>query len=108
MGIVMIKCPRTGHAISTGMTADKETFRSSAVFFARAYCSICEANHEWFAKEAWVDEPRRRSRDPRAAMHNAVEALEKEGARWPSSRTSWPVAGRAVMPRVSPRFLRFG
>jgi len=28
-----------------------------AVFFARAYCSICQANHEWYAKDAWVYEP---------------------------------------------------
>lgn len=59
MGVVMIKCPQTGRAISTGMTAERESFRCSAVFFARSYCAICETNHEWFAREAWVDEPRR-------------------------------------------------
>lgn len=57
MGIVMIKCPQTGREISTGIKADRERFRRSAVFFARTYCSICQANHEWFAKEAWVYEP---------------------------------------------------
>jgi hypothetical protein len=118
MGVVMIKCPRTGRAISTGMTADRDTFRSSAVFFARAYCAICQANHEWFAREAWVDEPRRRSRDQRATMYETIEALkievleikvlEKDSARRPSSRTSWAVTGRAKAPRVSPRLLRFG
>lgn len=112
MGVVMIKCPRTGRAISTGMTADKETFRSSAVFFARAYCSLCEANHEWFAREAWVDEPRQRSREPRATMHDAVEAVERKTAHWRPSRTPWTVTGGAVAPRVSRRLsarvLRFG
>jgi hypothetical protein len=57
VGIVMIKCPQTGRAIPTGIKADRENFRCSAVFFARTYCSICQANHEWFAKEAWVYEP---------------------------------------------------
>ena len=57
MGIVMIKCPQTGRAIPTGIKADHESFRSSAVFFARTYCSICRTNHEWFAKEAWLHEP---------------------------------------------------
>jgi hypothetical protein len=57
MGIVMIKCPQTGREIPTGIKADRERFRCSAVFFARTYCSICQANHEWFAKEAWVYEP---------------------------------------------------
>jgi hypothetical protein len=39
--------------------ADREIFRCSAVFFARTHCSICRANHEWFAKEVWVYEPSR-------------------------------------------------
>jgi hypothetical protein len=59
MGMVMIKCPQTGSAIPTGIKADRERFRCSAVFFARTYCSICDANHEWFAKDAWVYEPTR-------------------------------------------------
>jgi hypothetical protein len=54
----MIKCPQTGRAIPTGMKADRDKFRRSAVFFARAYCSICQTNHEWFAREAWGYEPR--------------------------------------------------
>ena len=58
MGIVMIKCPQTGRAIPTGIKADRESFRRSAAFFARTHCSICQTNHDWFAKEAWVYEPR--------------------------------------------------
>jgi hypothetical protein len=57
VGIVMIKCPRTGRTIPTGMKADREKFRSSTVFFARTYCSICQASHEWFARDAWICEP---------------------------------------------------
>ena len=57
MGIIMIKCPQTGRAIPTGIKADRESFRCSAVFFARTHCSICQTNHDWFAKEAWVYEP---------------------------------------------------
>ena len=57
VGMIMIKCPQTGRAIPTGMKADRESFRRSAVFFARTHCSICETNHDWFAKEAWVHEP---------------------------------------------------
>jgi hypothetical protein len=58
MGVVMIKCPETGRAIPTGMKANREKFRSSPVFFGRTFCSICEASHEWFARETWVHEPR--------------------------------------------------
>ena len=57
MGVAMITCPETGHAIPTGIKADRESFRCSAVFFARTYCSLCRTNHEWFAKEAWLCEP---------------------------------------------------
>jgi hypothetical protein len=56
MGAVMIKCPDTGHHIKTGMVADRTSFERTPVFFARAYCSICRREHEWFAKEAWVCE----------------------------------------------------
>ena len=67
MGEVMIKCPGTGHAIPTGMKADRESFRSSPVFFARTFCLICQTNHEWFAREAWVDEPKETWRTEAAA-----------------------------------------
>jgi hypothetical protein len=52
----MIKCPRTGQHIRTGMTADRRSFETTPVFFARAYCPICRREHEWFAKDAWVSE----------------------------------------------------
>ena len=58
MGIVMIKCGQTGRAISTGIKADRDSFRRTPVFFARTRCPICEIYHEWFAREAWVDESR--------------------------------------------------
>ena len=57
MGMVMVKCPQTGHAIPTGIKIDRESFRRSPVFFARTRCLICHTDHSWFAREAWVDEP---------------------------------------------------
>jgi hypothetical protein len=56
MGAVMIKCPDTGRDIATGMVADRVSFNSTPVFFARVHCPLCGAEHEWFAKEAWVCE----------------------------------------------------
>lgn len=55
--MVMINCPKTGTAIPTGLKADRDSFRSSAVFFARAFCPDCRAAHEWFARDAWLQEP---------------------------------------------------
>jgi hypothetical protein len=54
MGTVMVKCPDTGHDISTGIVADRASFNATPVFFARVYCPMCRTEHEWFAKEAWV------------------------------------------------------
>ena len=54
MGIVMIRCPKTRRAISTGIQADRATFHSTPVFFSRTACPLCRTTHEWFAKDAWV------------------------------------------------------
>jgi hypothetical protein len=54
MGVIMIRCPKTRHAISTGKRIEPATFRSSPVFFSRTYCPFCRSTHEWFAKDAWV------------------------------------------------------
>ena len=54
MGIVMIRCPETRRAISTGIQADRETFHATPVFFSRTACPLCRTTHEWFAKDAWV------------------------------------------------------
>ncbi len=62
MGIVMVKCPQTGHDISTGIIADRDSFNATPVFFSQVYCPLCRVEHEWFAKEAWVCDPRRSHR----------------------------------------------
>jgi hypothetical protein len=54
MGIVMIKCPETGLDIPTGLIADRASFQAQPVFFARVLCPVCNRQHEWFAKDAWV------------------------------------------------------
>lgn len=56
MGAVMIKCPATGKGIPTGMRADRKSFSRTPVFIAHAYCPFCRTQHEWFAKDAWVEE----------------------------------------------------
>jgi len=54
MGILMIRCPKTGLTMSTGWQVEAAVFRASPVFFSRTYCSHCRTVHEWFAKDAWV------------------------------------------------------
>jgi hypothetical protein len=54
MGLVMIRCPVTGRTISTGIKANQYSFNRSPVFFGHTFCPICQKNHDWFAKDAWV------------------------------------------------------
>lgn len=54
MSVVMIKCPNTGVAISTGIKTSPSTFHHSPVFFGCTRCPICQTNHEWFARDAWL------------------------------------------------------
>ena len=56
MGSVVIRCPATGRTIPTGIEADRLKFACSPVFFSDAYCPMCNANHRWFARDAWVEE----------------------------------------------------
>ncbi|WOH71320.1 hypothetical protein RX330_23885 [Bradyrhizobium sp. NDS-1] len=56
MGMIMVKCPKTGRAIPTGIKSDRETFLRSIVFFGNTRCPTCQADHSWFAREAWVEE----------------------------------------------------
>jgi hypothetical protein len=56
VGVLMIRCSKTGRAISTGRHVEAAAFRSSPVFFGQTYCPHCDAPHEWFAGDAWVCE----------------------------------------------------
>ena len=67
LGLVMVKCPRTGQAIPTGIKIDRESFGRRPVFFSRTRCVICHTDHPWFAREAWVEEPATRVRHHHAS-----------------------------------------
>jgi hypothetical protein len=42
MGVLMIRCSKTGRAISTGTYVESAVFRSSPVFFGQTYCPHCD------------------------------------------------------------------
>jgi len=54
MGMLMIRCPKTGRAIFTGRYIEYRAFRTIPVFFSRTYCPHCRVKHEWFVTDAWV------------------------------------------------------
>jgi hypothetical protein len=56
MGAVMIRCPKTGQAIRTGIVAERRAFAATPVFYSATFCPACRTKHEWFAKDAWVVE----------------------------------------------------
>ena len=56
MSMLMIRCPKTGQAISTGRDVEIAAFRATPVFFGRTYCPICRVTHEWFAQGAWISD----------------------------------------------------
>ena len=62
MGNLMIKCPRTGEEIYTGMTAERTSFAVTPVFFGVAFCAACGGTHDWFARDAWVQDASSASR----------------------------------------------
>ena len=54
MGVVMVTCPNTGRAFSTGIESDPRTFASLPDVLSRAKCSHCGAEHIWWTREAWL------------------------------------------------------
>jgi hypothetical protein len=54
MGELMIRCPKTGKPVSTGIYMERGKFRSMPVFFSSSFCPSCGSSHEWFARDAWV------------------------------------------------------
>ena len=57
MGTVMIRCPRSGRAVSTGIETEPSVFSRLPEVAARTHCPICGAEHVWTAREAWLAEP---------------------------------------------------
>ena len=57
MGAVMIRCPRTGRAVSTAIETEPSVFSRLPEVAARMICPLCAEEHVWTAKEAWLEEP---------------------------------------------------
>jgi hypothetical protein len=96
MGVVMIKCPNTGQAISTGMAVDQPKWDSTPVFFSRTLCPICRVPHEWFAKEAWVCEEKPRKGTEASRLKCGWDAGRQiSGKPVEISRLALPTGGKA-------------
>lgn len=56
MGEIMIKCPKTGDAISTGIHCDRANFLQVPLFVSYANCQICGDQHSWTKADAWLSD----------------------------------------------------
>lgn len=52
---VMIRCPVTGRAIPTGLTADARTWKDRPIGFNRVSCPDCKQIHAWSKKDASLE-----------------------------------------------------
>jgi len=55
MSELMIRCPSTGEAISTGINIDSRSFRALPDVASRSHCPKCGLDHVWWKREAWLD-----------------------------------------------------
>jgi len=59
MSSVMIKCPKTGRPVSTGIETEPAVFRKLPRVASRMRCPACGEEHAWSVGSAWLaSEPR--------------------------------------------------
>jgi hypothetical protein len=56
MGTMMIRCPRTGDAVSTEIETEPSVFSRLPEVAARLRCPLCGEEHVWTARDAWLEE----------------------------------------------------
>ena len=54
MGCVMITCPITGQAVSTGIDTELGTLQQADPFLSSTRCAACGARHQWSRSDAWI------------------------------------------------------
>jgi len=52
---VMIRCPVTGRAIQTGLTADPKTWKDRHIGLNSVSCPECKQIHTWRKKDAHLE-----------------------------------------------------
>jgi hypothetical protein len=57
MATVMIRCPRTGDAVSTEIDTEPSVFARLPEVAATLRCRLCGEEHTWTARQAWLAEP---------------------------------------------------
>ena len=55
MANVMIRCPKTGEAVPTGIAMEPDSWRSTQMSDNRIQCSSCGEVHVWQKEDAFLD-----------------------------------------------------
>jgi hypothetical protein len=56
MSLILIKCPETGRAVSTGIEIDRVTFNALPDVSTETKCSACAGTHTWRKGDAWLSD----------------------------------------------------
>ena len=56
MATVMIRCPRTGSAVSTQIDTEAAVFERLPTVETRLQCPACGEEHIWTASDAWLSD----------------------------------------------------
>jgi hypothetical protein len=52
MGVITIRCPRTGMQVSTGLETDEASFEAMPSVGSTMHCPACGAEHVWSKNHA--------------------------------------------------------
>jgi len=72
MCLLMIRCPRTGQEVWTGVETDPDSFRKIPDDLFYTSCPHCGLEHAWWRDEAWLVD------GPGAAKHLGASGLVTE------------------------------
>jgi hypothetical protein len=71
MATVMIRCPRTGRAVSTQIDTEVSVFERLPEVASSLRCPACGEEHSWTARDAWLADaplaPEHPAADPQPA-----------------------------------------
>jgi hypothetical protein len=56
-GVVMVRCPATSRELSTGVEMDAATFERLPDIRSRIKCPVCNLDHDWSTRDAWLGIP---------------------------------------------------
>ena len=54
MSLLMVRCPRTGQEVWTGIETDPDSFRKIPDDLFYTWCPHCGLDHAWWRDEAWL------------------------------------------------------